>query len=190
MDPSKKRMVKVMFKYNSVCIKAIEESDLSFLAECRNYPETWKYLGSVDFANEVKQKAWWQTSSLDKSKAYFVFCVYDHPLLTPITKIGFVRMDEIDHFNKSVRVGGDIHPDFRGKGYGTEMYKLLLEYCFNQLNMHRVWLFVLSFNKTAIELYHKMGFQIEGTQRKAVFRDGAYHDYLMLSILRNEYKHG
>lgn len=173
-----------MFVHKGICIRAIEQVDLPFLTECRNYPETWMYLGTLDFSNEAKQQAWWQASSLDKSKAYFILCLENG------TKIGFVRLDEIDHFNKSIRVGGDIHPDFRGKGYGTEMYKLLLEYCFNQLNMYRVWLFVVNFNKIAIELYTKMGFQIEGIQRKAVFRNGVYNDYIMMSILRNEHKHG
>lgn len=177
-----------MFSFNGVYIRAIEEEDLSFLSECRNNPETWKYLGALDFVNEVKQLQWWRTASLDKSKAYFVFCLREHPLLTPLTKIGFIRMDEIDHFNKSIRIGGDIHPDFRGKGYGTKMYKLLLEYCFNQLNMHRVWLLVLADNYVAMNLYNKMGLRGEGTQREAIFRDGKYQDYVMMSILDSEYK--
>lgn len=172
-----------MFSYGDICIRAIEKGDLFFLAECRNNPDTWPYLGTLDFTNEVKQMAWWQSSSLDKSKAYFILCLNDG------TKIGFIRLDEIDHLNKSIRIGGDIHPDFRGKGYGTRMYKLLLDYCFNQLNMNRVWLLVLDFNKIAIELYAKMGLKIEGTQRKAIFRNGSYHDYIMMSILRNEYKY-
>lgn len=173
-----------MFRHNDVYIRAIEEYDLSWLADCRNNPETWKYLGTFDFSNFEKQLNWWKISSLDKTKAYFILCSEDE------TRIGFVRMDEIDHFNKSIRVGGDIYPSFRGKGYGTKMYELLLEYCFRQLNMNRVWLFVLNFNKVAIELYSKMGLQIEGIQRKAVFRDGVYNDYIMMSILRSEYKYG
>lgn len=177
-----------MFRYNDVCIKAIEESDLAFLAECRNNPETWKYLGTLDFTNEIKQLQWWQTSCLDKSKAYFVFCLHEHPLLSAVTRVGFVRMDEIDHINKTIRIGGDIHPNFRGKGLGTKMYKLLLEYCFNQLNMNRVWLFVLESNYVAIGLYNKMGFKQEGIQRQAIFRNGKYNNYIMMSILADEYR--
>lgn len=171
-----------MYLLGNVCIKSIEETDLQFLAECRNSLGTWKYLGSIDFTNKVKQLEWWKNSSLDKSKNYFtLWSINDE-------KIGFVRMDEIDHFNKSIRIGGDIHPNFRSQGYGTRMYNLLLHYCFEQLNMHRVWLFVLHYNDRAINLYKKMGFKEEGIQREAIFRDGTYHDYIMMSILESEYR--
>jgi RimJ/RimL family protein N-acetyltransferase len=172
-----------MFIHGMVYIRSIEEGDLQFLAECRNAMSTWKYLGTIDFTNKIKQLEWWKASSLDKSKSYFILCSFADD-----TRIGFVRMDEIDHFNKSIRIGGDIHPDFRKQGWGTRMYHLLLNYCFDQLNMHRVWLFVLHYNDKAIGLYEKMGFKCEGAQRQAVFRDGAYHDYLMMSILESEYR--
>lgn len=170
-----------MYLLGNVCIKSVEETDLQFLAELRN-SGTWKYLGSIDFTNKVKQLEWWKNSSLDKSKSYFtLWSINDE-------RIGFVRIDEIDHFNKSIRIGGDIHPNFRSQGYGTRMYTLLLHYCFEQLNMHRVWLFVLDYNDRAMNLYKKMGFKEEGIQREAIFRDGAYHDYVMMSILASEYR--
>lgn len=172
-----------MFVHGLVYIRSIEEDDLQFLAECRNSMNTWKYLGTVDFTNNVKQLEWWKTSSIDKSKSYFVLCSFADE-----TRIGFVRMDEIDHFNKSIRIGGDIHPDFRKEGWGTRMYHLLLNYCFNQLAMNRVWLLVLDSNDVAIGLYNKMGFKEEGRQRQAIFRDGKYHDYIMMSILAAEYR--
>jgi RimJ/RimL family protein N-acetyltransferase len=42
-------------------------------------------------------------------------------------------------------------------------------------------------NTIAINLYTKMGFCLEGTQRQAIFRDGKYVNYLMMSILKEEY---
>lgn len=177
-----------MFRHDGVIIRAIEPKDLTFLAECRNDPSTWQYLGTLDFANEAKQFKWWEKSSLDKSKAYFVFSLYDHPLMGNYTNIGFVRLDEIDHVNKSVRIGGDIHPKYRGRGFGVQMYNLLFKYCFDELSMNRLWLFVLDFNKPARNLYIKMGMKEEGCQRQAIYRNGKYHDYIMMSLLRSEWK--
>jgi RimJ/RimL family protein N-acetyltransferase len=54
--------------------------------------------------------------------------------------------------------------------------------------MNRLWLLVLENNKVALSLYRKAGFVEEGRQRKAIFRDGRYLDYLMMSILRSEYE--
>ena len=176
-----------MFQYEDVAIRAIEQKDLAFLAECRNDPSTWQQLGTLDFANEVKQLEWWKTSSLDKSKAYFVFTLREHPLFELANNVGFVRLDEIDHVNKSIRIGGDIHPNYRGKGLGTKMYKLLFRYCFDELGMNRLWLFVLDSNRVARNLYLKMGMIEEGCQEQAIIRNGIYHNYIMMRILRSEW---
>ena len=42
--------------------------------------------------------------------------------------------------------------------------------CFYELNLHRVGLDVISYNKDAIELYKKMGFQMEGCERSSAKR--------------------
>lgn len=103
-------------------------------------------------------------------------------------KIGYVRFDEIDLANRSVRVGADIHVKYRGKGYGEKTYRLILEFCFKYLNFNRVWLLVMENNEVALNLYKKIGFKEEGVMRKAIYRDGKYYDYIMMSILKEEYK--
>lgn len=40
--------------------------------------------------------------------------------------------------------------EFWGKGYGREALTLLLNYAFLEMNLHRVYLRVFSFNKKAI----------------------------------------
>ena len=102
-------------------------------------------------------------------------------------RIGVVRLDDIDYQNKSICIGLDIEKKYRSKGHGYSSFNVLLKYCFNELNMNRVWLFVTTFNDKALGLYQKLGFQEEGRQRERIYRNGHYHDYVMLSILNNEY---
>jgi RimJ/RimL family protein N-acetyltransferase len=104
--------------------------------------------------------------------------------------IGLVRMDEHDAMNASIRVGADVVSGLRGRGYGRKIYEAIKKYCFHYLNVHRVWLLVLETNKHARRLYKKQGFRVEGKQRKAIFRDGEYLDYVMMSILEDEYRGG
>ena len=74
-----------------------------------------------------------------------------------------------------------------GKGIGKAALSLILEYAFSELNLHRVFLNVFSFNKRAIKLYEKMGFMHEGVLRQAFYRAGDWHDIVIMSILKNEY---
>jgi RimJ/RimL family protein N-acetyltransferase len=132
--------------------------------------------------NSVTQERWFAKTSEAKDRKYFVICDAEHEF------IGIIRCDEIDHLNRSMRVGCDIVRALRGREYGSRAYDLLLKYCFDFLNMHRLWLLVIDTNKPGIHLYESKGFREEGRCREALFRDGQYHDYIMMSILEHEYR--
>ena len=66
--------------------------------------------------------------------------------------------------------------------------KLLLEYGFNTLNLNRIDLKVNDFNSRAIKCYQKIGFIEEGRMRQSCFRNGKYHDQIIMSVLRSEWK--
>lgn len=76
---------------------------------------------------------------------------------------------------------------YRGQGIGLEALGLTLEFGFQELNLHRIQLTVLSYNKPAIALYEKLGFKREGTYREFIHRDGKRHDMYLYGILRNEW---
>lgn len=74
------------------------------------------------------------------------------------------------------------------KGYGTEALNLMLGYGFDQLNLHRIFLTVLSFNERAIHTYEKVGFRREGISRDHIYRNGEYHDLYYMGILEHEWR--
>jgi RimJ/RimL family protein N-acetyltransferase len=78
--------------------------------------------------------------------------------------------------------------DAWGKGYGTEAGRLLLGYAFERLGFHRVSVGVVGFNKRALRFWRGLGFRKEGVQRDGYYCDGEYSDFVMMSILENEYK--
>lgn len=172
-----------MFTYNSLSIRPVEASDLMFLKKLRTDKQTWFYLTSIGMLTDEDQLDWYNSMRSDLKREYFV-------IVQDSTSVGVVRFDEINHLNKSIRVGADIVPHMRGKGLGTSTYRLILKYCFDYINMNRVWLLVLDYNKIGLHLYQKVGFIIEGRMREAVYRDGNYHDQVVMSILRNEYRNG
>lgn len=104
------------------------------------------------------------------------------------TPIGIVSLINIDYKNRNAECIIDIgEKDFWGKSYGSEGMKLLLDYAFYEMNLHRVSLKVFAFNDRAIRLYTKIGFQKEGQSRQSLFRNGEWHDIIHMGILQNEY---
>ncbi len=104
------------------------------------------------------------------------------------TPIGIISLIHIDYINRNAECIIDIgEKEYWGKGYGSEGLKLLMDYAFYEMNLHRVSLKVFSFNDRAIHLYKKMGFQEEGNSRESLFRDGKWFDIIHMGILQNEY---
>ena len=54
--------------------------------------------------------------------------------------------------------------------------------------MHRLWLLVLETNQPARALYQKRGFREEGRLTQALFRDGAYRDYIQMYLLEDDWR--
>jgi len=108
--------------------------------------------------------------------------------LSDDTVIGFVVLFNLKWSNRTADMAIGIGDKaYRGKGYGQDALKLILNYAFNELNLHRVSLTVMSYNDAAIKAYERVGFVLEGTQRQAVLRQGKRYDMLMYGILRDEF---
>ncbi len=76
---------------------------------------------------------------------------------------------------------------FWNQGIGTEATNLLLDFAFNILNLHNIYLSVLSYNKRAIRCYEKIGFKKIGVQREFMFVSGKYHDVYLYDMLASEF---
>ena len=103
--------------------------------------------------------------------------------------IGFIEIDGIlwNHRNAwlSIAIG---NPSNWNQGYGKEALNLALDYCFKELNLHRIQLTVFAYNERAIALYEKLGFKKEGNYREFLMRDGKTFDMILYGILENEWK--
>jgi len=73
-----------------------------------------------------------------------------------------------------------VHRDYQKQGIGKALMTAILDIADNWLKLKRVELCVFVENETAIAMYRKMGFVVEGTKKYAAVRNGQYADeYLM-----------
>lgn len=77
-----------------------------------------------------------------------------------------------------------VHDAYQGRGIGSALMAKCLDLADNWLMLERVELDVYPDNEPAVRLYHKFGFEPEGTFRKAILRDGAHMDLLAMARLR------
>jgi RimJ/RimL family protein N-acetyltransferase len=77
-------------------------------------------------------------------------------------------------------------PQVFGYGYGTEATRLVLDYAFDVVGLHRVHLEVFDFNPRGRRTYEKCGFRSEGVRRDALRWDGKWHDVICMAILSTD----
>lgn len=103
--------------------------------------------------------------------------------------IGVCSYTEVNWTSRNCMIGWFIGESAnRGKGYGTDMIKILLRICFRELDMHKVTLRVFAYNEPAVRLYDRLGFTCEGACRENIFAMGRRWDELVYSMLSDEYE--
>lgn len=79
-----------------------------------------------------------------------------------------------------------VGPEVFGRGYGSEATRLVRDFAFGPLRLHRLALEVNSFNAAAIAVYAKTGFVLEGVRREAVRHEEAWHDVHDMALLESD----
>lgn len=173
-----------MLQGKSLYLKGLERDDLADRHTWLNDKEVTYYftnLGSLPLSYQ-KLLQWFEKISGSNQEIHFSVFLNDH------THIGGAQIKSIDWKNRSAEFGLFIGDKSQwGKGYCSQITQLLLDYSFQELNLHRIWLRVDQDNQAAIQCYKKVGFIEEGIFREEVYRSGAYRDTLVMSILQNEY---
>jgi RimJ/RimL family protein N-acetyltransferase len=100
--------------------------------------------------------------------------------------IGNISLMSVRMVNGTAELGIMIgEEDMRGKGYGTEAIKLLMEYAFDTLNLRNIMLRVVDRNVGGLKSYEKAGFKKFGEWESSFYVDGEYHNIIFMNISRD-----
>jgi RimJ/RimL family protein N-acetyltransferase len=103
--------------------------------------------------------------------------------------IGGINLHQIDPENRNAGLGIIIGAKaYWDRGCGADAIVSLLRFAFAEMNLHRVWLTVLSTHERGIACYRRCGFQEEARMRQHIFRHGRYLDFVQMGILRHEFE--
>lgn len=131
-----------------------------------------------------------QTESFERqattTDAYW-FTIYakDNETLRPI---GTTDLFDVDFRMRFCTFGMMIgEADARGKGYGTEVVRLMLDYAFTALGLNNVMLTVSEYNLAGRRAYEKAGFKEFGRRREADVMGGVDYDEVYMDCIASEF---
>lgn len=135
-------------------------------------------------------------STKEEIDAWFIELINDRQLINlgiflenSDQLIGYAGICNISKLNKSgeyyIFIG---EKSFWGKGIAKVVTKEIVHIGFNEYDLNRIFLTVSEPNIGGVKAYEKAGFKYEGNLREACFRDGKFHDKIIMSVLKSEWE--
>jgi ribosomal-protein-alanine N-acetyltransferase len=101
--------------------------------------------------------------------------------------IGMVGFNYWNRKDNRASVGFDLNRSYWRRGIMGEALRLILVFGFDEMGLNRIEADASIHNNASINLMKSMGFVQEGLQREQYYEDGAYHDLVLLSLLRRDW---
>ena len=162
-------------------LRELDEKDLPIINSWRNNKELIDCLGApYRFINLVVDEAWFQNYLHHRDVTVRCSIVGNDD-----TILGLVSLTSLNMINQTATLHIMIgEANDYNKGIGTYAVKEMIQHAFNNLNLRRIELEVLSENTRARHVYEKVGFLHEGTKKKAVYKNGEFVDMEMYAIIK------
>ena len=148
--------------------------------------EVTRFLDNIRPMSFEAEEEWYTRAS--KKETESTFTIYEKEQLQPI---GTAGLSGIDHANRNAEffiMIGD--KESWGKGYGTEVTRLMLDYGFTCLGLHNINLWANAANERGIRAYQRAGFRMAGRLREWVRLRGRAFDLILMDCLATEFEGG
>lgn len=166
-----------------VYLRPFARDDLSYILKWSRDAEIRKLTGEVSPMSRAEAEGFYRKLRTDKDRIWFAIVMKEGDRV--IGESGLLRMFKPWRCTDMTIIIGE--KDAWGEGYGTEAGRLVLDYAFKELGLHRVSIGVVGLNERALRFWEGLGFKKEGIQRDGYYCDGRYSDFIMMSILEDEY---
>jgi len=164
-----------------VNLRVMEKEELPLFAEWLSTPEFIGEYNPLRQTSKTEIEKDYDKSTLEQTG--FIIEKKDG------SKIGYICHFIVVHpAGKLLEIGYFLVPSERGKGYCTEVIKIMVDYLFLSRDTMRVQASTDTRNLASQNVLEKAGFKNEGTMRKLFFIRGELRDAYLYSILREEWK--
>lgn len=101
--------------------------------------------------------------------------------------VGMVSLTRIDQVHRNAEFHAVVgERGSQNRGIGTAAARAMVRHGFSDLNLHRIYVSVLKDNIPSIRMCRNAGFREEGTIREGAYKNGRYHDLVLMGVLKSE----
>jgi RimJ/RimL family protein N-acetyltransferase len=171
----------VFLRGETIFLRTLAEEDIyGNYANWLNDPEITLYNSHGRFPMTVDKLRDFVRSAY-ASNASLVLAVCDTQSGSHIGNISLQAINWIDRNAEIAFLLGE--KNYWGKGVMFEAGKLLIQHAFDALNLHRIHCGTSSDNIGMQKLAEKLGMNLEGIRKEAIFKNGNYYDIFEYGLL-------
>lgn len=178
-EPARRRF---MIAGEHIILRAFEREDGERCYRWMNDPNIVRTLKSrypIAFQNEIE----WLERAMhpDGSERHFAIERKEDR-----AHIGNASIHDIDWVSRTAAFGLFIgEPTAWNKGFGADAIVTLVRFAFEEMNLQKLRINVFDYNDRAKHILETHGFVQEGRLRREFYREGMYHDIVILSTFRD-----
>jgi RimJ/RimL family protein N-acetyltransferase len=171
-----------MIAGEQIILRALERDDLERCYRWMNDPAivwTLKTRYPIPFQGEAQ----WLERAVTPSHTERHFAIERK---SDRAHIGNASLHEIDWVSRSAAFGLFLgEPASWNRGFGSDAIRTLVTFAFREMNLRKLRVNVFDYNERAKHVLLGQGFVQEGKLAQEFFRDGTYHDIVILSVFRD-----
>jgi diamine N-acetyltransferase len=166
----------------NISLRAPEPEDIEKLYQWENDPTVWRLSNTLAPYSRFDIEQYVLTAARDllSLKQMRLMIV----LRENSQAIGAIDLFEYDPLHRRVGIGILLTSSERNKGYGTEALRLVIDYCFEILNLHQMYASITTDNTASIRIFEKQGFVKTGTRRDWLLQNGQWKDEQFYQLFR------
>jgi len=162
-----------------VILRAFEREDAERCYRWMNDPNIVRTLKSrypIAFQSEIE----WIEGAMHSSMTERHFAIERRD---DRSHIGNASIHDIDWVSRAAWFGLFIgEPSAWNRGFGTDAIGTLVRFAFEEMNLRKLRIHVFDYNEKAKHVLAAQGFIEEGKLRRDFYREGVYHDIVILSV--------
>jgi len=173
----------ITLKGTNIYLRALEPEDLEFIYAIENNELVWEVSNTETPYSRFLIRQYLENAHQDIYEAKqlrLAICLNNSQ-----EAIGLIDLFDFDPKNNRAGVGILINDaQNRNKGIGSEALALIIDYSFEQLQLHQLYANIGTDNEISIQLFTKFGFQKIGIKKDWIKMNNRYKDELLFQLIK------
>lgn len=173
-----------MLKNEHILLRALEPSDIDFLMSVENDNSQWILSQQLTPWSRFTLENYISNAHLDihetKQLRLVISDIHNN------NPMGLVDLFDFDFKNKRVGLGISIVPQFQRQGVGKQAIIMMIDYVFDFLMLHQIYVNILTNNKPSLQLFQALGFNMIGVKKDWILHEHQWYDEAFLQLTKND----